>query len=358
MWFKNNFFKYSAAIIAVLLIVFLFGQLGFIVEPIQKFLLIIFFPLLVSGFLYYLFRPVVRLLQKIKFPKTIAILTVFVGFIGLIALFITYASATFGQQIASLFADLPGISQNVINYISGIFSDQYFYNVFGSKIEQQITTSLQSIIPAVSNGLIGALGTITSIASMLIIVPFILFFLLKDDTIFVKRLRELTKGKYSCEVEIIVKETDKTLSSYIIGQAILALIIGALTYLGFSIIGLKYAAILALFVALTAFIPILGIFIGLLPAIFVGLSMFSTNPYMVLQVLVLCIIVQQIVGNLIFPNLIGKQLNIHPLTIILIFLGAAALFGFVGMLIIIPVYAVLKILVSGAFKIYKIWRNK
>ncbi|MEI6602488.1 MAG: AI-2E family transporter [Clostridia bacterium] len=358
MWIKNKFFKYSAAIISVMLIIFLLGQIDFFIEPFKKFILIIFFPLLVSGFLYYLLRPFVRLLQKIKFPPTIAILTVFVLFIGLISLFIMYASATFGQQIGSLINDLPKISQNVIDYISGLNSDPNFYYLVGSKIEPQVTTFLQNILPVVSNGIFGALSAITSVAAMLVIVPFILFFLLKDDKLFLKRIREQVHGRYTCEVDKIIRETDKTLSSYIIGQAILALIIGALTYLGFSIIGLKYAAILSLFVAFTAFIPILGIFIGLIPAIFVGFSMFSTHPYMVLEVLILTIIVQQLVGNLIFPNLIGKQLNIHPLTIILIFLGAAALFGFIGMLIIIPVYAVLKLLISGAFKIYKIWQEK
>ncbi|MEI6132154.1 MAG: AI-2E family transporter [Bacillota bacterium] len=357
MWVKNNFFKYGAMIAVVLTIIFLLGQIDFFIEPFKKFVLILFFPILVSVFLYYIFRPFVRLLRKIKFPDTLAILTVFLTFIGLVALFIVYASSTVGDQIGLLLKDLPTLSGNAIKYVNGIITEQSFYGTIGVKIEQQITSSLQSVIPAVSNGILGALGTLAGVASMLVIVPFILFFMLKDDSILLKKIRSLVKGEYLCEVDRLIKETDKTLSSYIIGQVIIALIIGVLTYIGFTIFGLKYAAILSLFVAITAFIPILGIFIGLVPALIVAITMYATNPYMIIEIIILTIIVQQLVGNLIFPNLIGKQLSIHPLTIILIFLGATALFGFVGMLIIIPLYAVIKILVSGVIKFYKIWKN-
>ena len=358
MWIKNNFFKYSAATISVLLIIFLVGQIDFFIEPFKSFILIIFFPLLISGFLYYLFRPLVRLFLKLKVPNVISILIVFAFFIGLFSFITVYASSIFGEQMDGLIRDLPTISQNVITYLNGLIKDQNLYALFGTKIEQQITSSVQTIIPNLGNWVFSLFSALTSFASILLVVPFILFFMLKDDTMFLMNIRKRVHGKYSCEIDRIIKETDKTLSSYIIGQAIIALILGLLTYISFAIIGLKYAAILSLFVMLTSFIPIIGVIIGIVPAVFVGLSMFSTSPYIVFQILILTLIIQQLVGNFVFPNLIGRQMNIHPLTIIIIFLGAAALFGFIGVLIIIPVYAVLKILVVGAFKIYKIWRSK
>ena len=259
-----------------------------------------------------------------------------------------------------LIKDLPTISNNVIKYVNGVIAEQNLYSLFGTQIQDQITSTIQSvkaIIPELSVWIFNFFSAIANFASILLIVPFILFFFLKDDTFFLLSFRKRVKGIYSNEIDRIVKETDKTLSSYIIGQAIIALILGVLTYIGFTIMGLKYASILAIFVMLTSFIPIIGVVIGIIPAVFVGLSMFSTNPYMVLQILVLTLIIQQLVGNFVFPNLVGRQMNIHPLTIIIIFLGAAALFGFIGVLIIIPVYAVLKILVIGALKIYKIWNE-
>jgi predicted PurR-regulated permease PerM len=78
---------------------------------------------------------------------------------------------------------------------------------------------------------------------------------------------------------------------------------------------------------------------------------------MALKVLIVMIIVQQIEGNFVSPNIIGKRLDIHPLTVLLIFLGAASLYGFIGMLIAVPAYAVIKVLAGGAVRIYRIWRH-
>jgi predicted PurR-regulated permease PerM len=153
----------------------------------------------------------------------------------------------------------------------------------------------------------------------------------------------------------MLDDVDKTLSAYIIGQAIIALTIGILMYIGYLILGLNYALILAVFAMVTAFIPILGAFIGVIPAVLVGLTV---NPLMALKVLILMIIVQQLEGNLISPQIIGKRLNIHPLTFIIILLAAASLFGFIGMLIAVPVYAVCKIIGKKIYEIYRMDKSQ
>jgi len=354
MWFKNRFFKISTTLIAILIIIFLIGKIDFFIGPFYKFVLIVSFPLFVSGFIYYLLRPFVRMLKKIKFPSTLAILSVYVISIGLLTLFTMYTSSVIGQQIQAFIKDWPRLSLSVFGFINDLKLYETF-GAFGLQFSQQITSSVQNLLPLIYNGIISAFSTIAGIAAVFLIVPFIVFFMLKDDAMFVSKLRCRTPENYRKEINEIIHETDKTLSTYIIGQAIIALIVGILMYIGFLIIGLNYAAFLALFVLITAFIPILGAIVGVIPAIFVALS--SPDPYLIIKILILTLIVQQIVGNLIFPNLVGRQLNIHPLTIIIIFIGAFTLFGFLGVLIIIPVYAVIKILVSGAFKMYKIWKD-
>jgi predicted PurR-regulated permease PerM len=92
-------------------------------------------------------------------------------------------------------------------------------------------------------------------------------------------------------------------------------------------------------------VPFLGPLIGIIPAVFVALM--SGEPFMAVKVLVVLLVVQQLEGNLVTPNIMGNRLNIHPLTIILLLLIAAALYGFIGILIAIPLYAVLKTLLHN-----------
>jgi predicted PurR-regulated permease PerM len=107
MWIKNSFFKYTLGIVIILLIIFLFGQVSFFLEPIKKVLAMIFPPLLVAGLLYYLFRPLVRWVKKLKLPSTVAILVVLLGFITIFALIGTYASSIISKQFGLLIHDLP-----------------------------------------------------------------------------------------------------------------------------------------------------------------------------------------------------------------------------------------------------------
>lgn len=352
MWIKSRFFKYSLGLVLVLLIIFLIGQIDFFLEPFRRFLVIIFIPLLVSGFLYYLFRPLVRLFKKLKLPPSLAILVVYLIFFSAFSLLGKYAGSIISKQFVLLLHDLPQITLTIRDKAVELMNNEGLVGFFTGKVEEQLTAYAQNAFPIISGGLLGTVTAITSTASVLIVVPFMLFYLLKDDRIFYQKIVGVISPRYRNEVAEILQETDKTLSTYIIGQAIIASMLGILTYIGYLIIGLKYSTILAFFVLITSFIPLFGAIIGVIPAFFVGLA---ANPVMGVKVLVIMVIVQQIEGNLISPNVIGKRLNIHPLTIILIFLGAASLYGITGMLIAVPAFAVLKVAASGLIRIYKIW---
>lgn len=354
MWIKNNFFKYSIGIILVLLIIFLLGQVDFFLAPFKKFIAVLFIPVLISLLLYYLMRPLVRLAIKFKFPPVLAILSVFVVFILVFSLIGTYAGSIIVDQFNLLIDDLPHITETVKEKAQKLVENENFASLFTGKIQEQFTTYAQKAFPVVKDNILGAISAVTGIASVLLTVPFMVFYLLKDDRIFYRRLSNVIHRKYRREITDIIKETDKTLSTYVIGQAIIALILGTLTFIGYLIIGLKYSFILAFFVMITSFIPMFGTIIGVVPALLLGIAV---NPFMAVKVLIVAVIVQQIEGNFVSPNVIGKRLDIHPLTVIIIFLGAAALYGFIGMLIAVPFYAVIKVLATGGLRIFRIWRH-
>ncbi len=354
MWIKNNFFKYSIGIIILLVIIFLIGQIDFFIAPFKKFVAIVFFPLLFALMVYYIFRPMVRFLCQKKVPKTPSILIVFFVFLLIFSLVGIYAGSLIVKESQQLVDDMPQILERAKIKADELVKNKNIAALFSGKVNEQLTSYAKSVFPAVKDGLVNAASAVASAASVLVVVPFILFYLLRDGRKFYAKTITLIPAKYRSNVASIIKDTDKTLSNYITGQALIALILGVLSYVGYLIVGVKYSFILAFLVMITSFIPMLGAIIGVVPAFFVGLSV---SPFMALKVLIVAVVVQQLEGNFISPNLMGKRLAIHPLTIIILFLGAASLYGFIGMLIAVPAYAAFKVIAAGGMRIFRIWKN-
>jgi predicted PurR-regulated permease PerM len=350
MQYKEKFFKYTCGAILVLTIIFLLGQLDFFFAPFQKFIAVLFFPVLVSGLLYYLLRPLVRLAERARITRTLAILLLFLLIIIVITLFSVYAGSLISKQFDQLLADLPKIVDAGRIKAEVFLRTKNLGAVLTGKIGEQITTTLQKVLPFLMGNILNAVTALAGIASALLLVPFILFYFLKDDANFSAGFMKHIPHAYQNEVHRMMAEADLTLAAYIIGQAFLALILGILLYIGYLVIGVRYSLILAIFALITSFIPVFGSIIGVIPAILVGLA---TGPWAIVKILVLVIIVHFFEGNLISPRLIGKRLKVHPLTIIFLFLVSASLFGFVGMLIAAPVYAIGKIFIKSMVKIYK-----
>jgi predicted PurR-regulated permease PerM len=166
-------------------------------------------------------------------------------------------------------------------------------------------------------------------------------------------LRLLPK-KQRIEGRKILSDMDSKLSSYIQGQILVSLCVGVLMFAGFLIIGIDYALILALVAMFTNVIPFVGPWIGTVPALIVALI---DSPVMVGKVLIVIIVVQQFESNFISPQIMGKKMAIHPLTIILLLIVAGRFAGIIGMLLAVPTYAVCKVVVSHTYRLFKL-RNR
>lgn len=349
MWYTHKFYRYSTAIILILLIIFLIGQVNFFLIPLKNVIAAVFFPLLIAGLLYYLLRPLVHFIEKLRLPRTAAILTVFAVLILLMGAIATYAGSIVVNEFNQLMTDLPYYLDAAEKKIVEISSNVDLNLIPINEVTQKITGFVEKTLPNVGAGIFSGISAVVGFITLLLLAPIILFYLLKDEKLFSRNILGMVPARYKKEGSEILENLDRTLSAYITGQAIVSAIIGVLMYAGYLVLGLKYALILALFAMLTAVIPFIGAFIGIIPALLVGLSY---PPVMLLKIVVLMVIVQQLEGNLVTPQIMGKQMNIHPLTIILLLLGAGSLFGLLGMLLAIPSYAVLKVIVGSAVKIY------
>lgn len=356
MWYKKAFFKYSTSFLLILLILFLIGQIDFILKPIKNALMVIAFPLIVTLLFYYILRPLVRFMTKHGLPKVLSIIASIFIPIVLLGLLGIFAGSTIVNEFNELISsEIPRIIEISEKTITDLISSGNLDFLSTKDIIDSSYNFIEITIPALSEGIFTGISGVASIVTSLLVVPFILFYFLKDDGIFVKRIVKLFPHKYKDETLDLLVDVDHTLSSYIIGQSLVCLIIGVLMYIGYTIIGLKYTLVLALFSMVTAIIPFLGPILGVVPAFIVGLSY---DAFMVVKVLIVMIIVQQLEGNLITPQIMGKRIHTHPVIIIMVILLSASLFGFVGILLAIPTYAVLKVLIKNGIEFYRVIKRE
>ncbi|MBM7693886.1 putative PurR-regulated permease PerM [Peribacillus deserti] len=354
MWINKPFFKYATGIILCLIIILLFGRIGYFMKPIQQFIATIFFPILISGLLYYLLRPVVRLLSKFL-PKTVSILTVYAFIFGTIFAIFHFFGPSIADQVKNLSDTLPQKVKEISSQSEKAISKHDFGLIEGGNLQEKAVNYFRSFSQSASQNIIKLFATLTSIATVLVVVPFIVFYFLKDDDKLRPFLLKYIPSDHEPEGNKILMDMDKALSTYITGQFIIAAVDGALMFIGYMIIGIDYALVLAVFAMFLTIVPFAGPLLGIIPALFVALQ---NDPFMAVKVLIVLVIVQQLEGHLVTPNVMGKKLNIHPLTIILLLLVAGSIYGFVGILIAIPLYSVIKTLVKNFRLFYRLRRRK
>ncbi|MBP3952660.1 AI-2E family transporter [Bacillus suaedae] len=352
MWIKHPFFKYLTGVVLVLITLYLLGEVQFILSPIINFATILFFPLLFAGFLYYIFKPIVQFLAKAKYiPRSVAILIVFTTLVGGIVLAGASIGGSVEEQFVQFAQDVPTIIEENEEQTKQLVNENNFGLMSYEEAKQRVITYISNQSAKIGDNVNAIVSTITNFITVLVIVPFVLFYFLKDGPRLLPYLLKILPEKHQDEGKRLLHDIDQTLSTYIGGQMLVALVNGILMYIGYLIIGLDYAIVLALIVVVTAVIPIIGPALGILPAIIIALL---TDPVMVLWILLILLIVQQLEGNFVSPLIIGNKLSIHPLTVILLLLAAGTVYGFIGILVAVPFYSVLKVIIKNVYRFYQL----
>jgi predicted PurR-regulated permease PerM len=352
LWIRHPFFKYLTGIVLVLLVIFLLSEVHFLVNPILSLIATLFFPLIFAGFLFYILKPVVEFLSRFKYiPRTVAIFIVFFVIIGGAVLGGFSVGGKIEEQVVQFAEDVPSILEKNEEQTKQLVDENNLGLMSYEEAKQKLLTFLKDQGERIGTNIAGIISSITNFVTVLVIVPFIVFYFLKDGHKLLPFVLKYLPDKHRIEGRRILTDIDKALSTYIGGQMIVALVNGFLMYIGYLIIGVEYALVLALFIVITAVVPIIGPALGVLPALIIGLM---TDPFMAVKILILLTIVQQIEGNLVSPLIIGNKLSIHPLTVILLLLVAGKLYGFIGILLAVPLYSVLKVLTKNFYRLYQL----
>jgi predicted PurR-regulated permease PerM len=348
---KNKFFTICYGVILVLVIIWLASQVSFIFAPIRIAVETMLIPFILAGILYYILRPAVEWLHGYKVPRSIAILIMFLVLVGVLMAFCLAVGPIFQQQLNRLIVTAPKIADLLWQQWLYFQENQASFPSFVNNWFEQATQYVQVLVASIGRNLANILSGITSFILTLIIVPFILFYLLKDGPRFSEGLlRWVPQGKRE-EAQVIIGDMSRALSTYVLGQMVVSLCVGTMVFIGYSLIGLDYSLILAFVAMLTNLIPFVGPLIGAIPALAVGLI---DSPWMMFKALLVVLAAQQIESNVISPQIMGRALDVHPLTIILLLLVAGSLSGVVGMILAVPLYALTKVVVKHSYRLYQL----
>ena len=340
----GKFIIYILLIVILLgIAIYLYTEISYIFTPINTIVSSIITPIIVAYVFYYMLNPLVNFFEK-KMSRFIgSLLAIFVGIITVLIVIVGVVPIIV-EQTQNLITALPRYIEVVKGYLEE-YSDNAYVQVVVEYVNNNLNVSkisekLVSIATSVAQGVV---SSISSTASVLVTMPFVLFFLLKDASHFNKFVISLLPKKLEKPVAETIDEIDDKVGSYIQGQMLVSLCIGIMLFIGYNIIGLHYAFSLATIAAFLSIVPYLGPVIAITPAMLVAAS---TSWVMVVKMLVVWGIVQFLEGNIISPNIMGRSMNMHPLTVIFVILIGVNIAGVVGAIIGIPVYSILKVLVG------------
>lgn len=356
---RKNLLFWSLELLILASLIFVSTKINFLFQPITAFCSTLFAPLLIAGFLYYIMNPLVTFLERFKIKRVFGIALVFCILIGLVILSISTLIPSLIAQLVDLTKSIPAVMNDLQHWfatlshepwVKELHIDQYLH-----KFDISIAKTLKALLVNISNGIGGLLSSVTSTVVMLITVPFILFYMLKDGNRVIPNIRKHLPETMRDEVASLLHKMSDTLASYISGQAMECLFVAICTFVGYELIGIRYAFLFAVIAGLTNMIPYLGPYLGLAPAMFVTLFY---SPWKAILCALVVLVVQQIDGNIIYPNVIGKSLDIHPLTIIIILLVAGNIAGVLGMILGVPFYAIVKVIIKFFLQIYRLHKKQ
>ena len=340
----GKFIIYILLIVILLgIAIYLYTEISYIFTPINTIVSSIITPIIVAYVFYYMLNPLVNVFEKRMSRFISSLLAIFVGIITILIVIIGVVPIIV-EQTQNLIIALPRYIEVVKGYLE-TYSDNEYVQVVVEYVNNNLNVSkisekLVSIATSIAQGVV---SSISSTASVLVTMPFVLFFLLKDASHFNKFVISLLPKKLKQPVAETIDEIDDKVGSYIQGQMLVSLCIGVMLFIGYNIIGLHYAFSLATIAAFLSIVPYLGPVIAITPAMLVAAS---TSWIMVLKMLVVWGIVQFLEGNIVSPNIMGRSMNMHPLTVIFVILIGVNIAGVVGAIIGIPVYSILKVLVG------------
>ena len=312
-------------------------------------------PFVAAALLAYLGDPLADRLQKLKLPRTLAVVAVFVLTFVLLALLLLLVGPLIAKQVGALFGALPGIAKqaeqvwmpNILGWFGVEAGDDVGIAPFLARYGEMFGNWSGKILMSVGK----SGGALAAAVLSLFLIPILTFYMLRDWDLIVAHLGALVPESQRDTVFSLARESDEVLGAFLRGQVLVMLCLAIIYSVGLSLVGVEFAIAIGVVSGLVSFVPYLGFVFGIgLAGLTVAMSPEPLLPFV--GVVATFAIAQGIEGSILTPKLVGDRIGLHPVIVIFAVAAGGQLFGFFGILLALPAAAVLSVLVRFGFDRY------
>lgn len=337
-WYRRRFSDPEAIALLVILVMG-FGILFFFSGLLA--------PLLVAMVLAYLLEWPTARLENMGCSRWLATCVVLVLFVGILLLMVLVVAPVAWQQGIYLIRDLPNMLNKLADFAATLprrypaLVDAGIIDAMAENLRARMTLLGESVVKYSLASLVGLL----TLAVYLVLVPLMVFFLVKDKVQMLNAVRRVLPRNRGLAGKVWA-EMNQQITNYIRGKVLEMVIVGVVTYLGFLYCGLNYSLLLAVLVGFSVLIPYIGAFAVTIPVVGVALFQFGLGAEF-WTCFIIYLVIQALDGNLLVPVLFSEAVNLHPLVIILSVVIFGGLWGFWGVFFAIPLATLIKAVVRA-----------
>jgi len=318
----------------------------------------ILLPFVSAALLAYLGDPLVDRLEKTKLTRTLSVVVVFILLFAVLGPLVVFLITLLKEQLGAFLLQMPSYLDWLVVNLQPTVQSKLGVTLPTLEVEQLKETFtnewtnaggfIKGLIRTISHSGLVVAGWLANI----ILIPVITFYLLRDWDYLIDYVHDILPRSIEGKVVQLAQESDEVLGAFLHGQMLVMLALGIIYSIGLSIVGVELSLLIGLFAGLLSFIPYMGLIVGILIA---GVAvLFQTGELInLLWVFLVFGIAQMIEGMFLTPVLVGDRIGLHPVAVIFAVLAGGQLFGFFGILLALPVFAVLAVLLRHAHKKYK-----
>ena len=315
-------------------------------------------PFLMGALLAYLGDPLVDRLEAKKLSRTLSVVIVFTVIFLVVLLVPVVLLPLIEHQVSALATNFPKyidwVQQNIVPWISQTFNvDPAILNT--STLKQSIVGSWREVGGVAGNivsGISKSGMVLLAWIANLVLVPVVTFYLLRDWDVLMEKIHQLLPRKSEPTIVKLAKESDDVLGQFLRGQVTVMIALGTIYTVGLWIVGLDLALLVGMVAGLVSFVPYLGFIVGIVFAGIAAIMQFGDITYL-FYILIVFGVGQAFEGMLLTPLLVGDKIGLHPVAVIFAVMAGGQLFGFVGVLLALPIAAIVVVLLRHVHELYK-----
>jgi predicted PurR-regulated permease PerM len=320
----------------------------------------VFMQLFIAFALAYIFNPAVNLLEKRNINRILSIVIVFTAAVVILTGFTTFLAVSISGELSSIQLNLPGYAQRLYDITPPVIK-QYLNIETPEKLSTRMAELLQQargvapdlvkpVFKFIQQAFSSTLGFILALLGYFII-PVYLFYLLADMPQLKSFMESFIPERFRDSYNAKLEEIDLVLSGFIRGQLSVCAILAVLYSVGLYLIGIDLAIAIGTLAGVTFIIPYIGTIVGIFLSVIMAVLKFHDILHPLLCLGWFCV-VQLIEGMIITPKVVGDTVGLHPLVTIIALLIGGQIFGLTGMLLAVPVTAVMQVFLRSLFQYY------